>query len=129
MIAADKEALLCDLWQVYGIREPREVPARKLGMLCGGLGPDSRIRMALSGIRYPVDTLLLAHTVDSLRTLIWFQTKDGHKGRNPPKKLIDVLTGRSEEKKDSDIRSFSSGEAFEEARRKLLERAGGGGEA
>lgn len=121
MIAVDKEALFCDLWQVYGIREPREIPMRKLAMLAAGLGRDSRIRRALSGEKYPLETMLLAHCLDALRTLIWFQTKDGQKNRNRPKRVADILLEREDEKPEKEIETFASGADFEEARRKLVE--------
>lgn len=122
MIAVDKEALFCDLWQVYGIREPREIPARKLGMLAAGLGPESRIGRAVSGEKYPIGTVLLANCLDALRTLIWFQTKDGMKGRNRPRRVTDILLEREDEKPEKEIETFASGADFEEARRRLTER-------
>lgn len=120
MIAVDKDALFCDLWEVYGIREPEQVPMRKLGMLAAGLGENSRIRMRLSGMRYPLETMLMAQTVDALRYLFWVQT--GGKRRNRPKSLVDILAGRVRERPEENVKSFSSGEDFEEARRLLLER-------
>ena len=36
--------------------------------------------------------------MDRLSTLVWFQTKDGVKGRNRPKSIVESMTRKEEEK-------------------------------
>ncbi|WP_420376584.1 DUF5361 domain-containing protein, partial [Pollutimonas sp. H1-120] len=52
--------------------------------------------------------------------LLWSKTKDGAKGRNKPKSILEMLT---EPKKQSNQLAFHSGEEFEQMRARIL--AGG----
>lgn len=68
------------------------MPPLLLMTLVHGLPEESRLKMALSGRRNRNRDLLLAAAVDRLSTLIWFQTKDGLKGRNRPKSILESMT-------------------------------------
>ena len=72
----------------------------------------------MSGHKVDVETLIIASAVDRLSTLVWFQTKDGEKGRNRPASLVELLTAK-ETKKDTVV--FDSPEAFEAERARILE--------
>ena len=47
--------------------------------------------MALSNRKAQTRDLLLAAAVDRLTMLAWFQTKDGAKGRNRPKSIVERM--------------------------------------
>lgn len=115
MIAADKDALLCDMAQTYQIYDLRAVPVSTLARLACGLREDSRIRMSLSGTRLTVTETLLAGIVDRLGQLVWMQSVDGQKGRNRPKSILELLQGKSSEEKQSTILAFDTPEEFEAA--------------
>lgn len=117
MIAVDENALMCDLAETYGIYNYRQLPPTLVAVFSLGLRDDSRIKMKLSGQTVPLETMLLASIVDKLSILVWFQTKDGQKGRNRPQMLTDLLLKREQQ---SDIQAFRSGEEFEKERRRLI---------
>lgn len=96
----------------------RSLPLELAATLAAGLRDDSRVKLAASGHKVDTETLILASAVDRLSTLVWFQTKDGEKGRNRPTSLVELLTA-SEKKKDTVV--FASPEAFEAERTRILE--------
>lgn len=119
MIEIDEPALICDLAETYQIYDYRRLPPTMVAVFSCGLGPESRIKMKLSGQKVPLDTLLMAGINDRLSLLLWAKTKDGQKGKNRPESLVDALTGEKQVKTD-EIVSFDSGEEFEKSRAKLL---------
>lgn len=123
MYSEDSDALECDLAETYGLFDLHCIPLRKLAILACGLRDDSRIKKKLNGMDVDVDSLLLAYAVDRLSWLVWAKTKDGQKGRNKPKSIVDILLHRNDEevtKVDSDV--FDSLEAFKAERERILER-------
>ncbi|MCB7076472.1 DUF5361 domain-containing protein [Caldibacillus thermoamylovorans] len=78
--------------------------------------------MKIAGQSVSFETLILAKIADNLSTLVWFQTKDGQKGKNRPTMITDLLLGAEKENKD-DIVVFHSGEEFSKLREQLI--AGG----
>lgn len=76
--------------------------------------------MALIGTQYSQELLIQAAMADYLATLVWMKTKDGQKGRRRPKSILQAIT--KEEK--SDVVVYSSPEAFDEAREKLMKKGG-----
>ena len=88
-----------------------------MATLSVGLRENSRIKMKLSGMKIPTDTLLLASTVDKLAWLVWAKTEDAQHGTNQPKSVVGILTGV--EKEDA-VQSFETREEFEEARERIL---------
>lgn len=123
MINLDEDALICDLAETYQIYDYRQLPPSRVAVFACGLRDDSRIKMKISGQLVPLDTLLLAGISDRLSTLVWFQTKDGQKGKNRPNMLIDSLTNRKSESND-DVVVFNSGKDFVEMRNRLLKVGG-----
>lgn len=117
MIAVDESALMCDLAETYNIYNYRQLPPTLVAVFSLGLRDDSRIKMKLSGQTVPLETMLLASIVDKLSILIWFQTKDGQKGRNRPRMITDILL---KQEKESEILAFRSGEEFEKERHRLI---------
>lgn len=127
MIGFDEEALICDLAETYQIYDYESLPVRTVAILAAGLGPNSRINIKLSGLKCSPDTFLLANILDGLNTLIWFQTKDGQKGRNRPKSVAQTYIVQDEtEKQNDEIASFETGEEFERARNRILNKLRGG---
>ena len=81
--------------------------------------------MAMSDMRYTLDTLLSAGILDRLSILIWQKTEDAQQNRNKPVSLTDILTGNAEE---SVGLSFASGEEFEKERNRILKGVGSDGD-
>src|SRR5690625_3437738 len=119
MIKLDEEALICDLAETYQIYDYRQLPPSRVAVFAFGLRDDSRIKMKASNQSVTMKNLLLAGILDELRTLVWFQTKDGQKGNNRPNMLLELLT-RSEKQRQSDVIVFDSSEEFSEARNQLV---------
>ena len=63
MISADRDALLCDFAETYGIYDFRALPAFTLATLAVGLRDDSRIKMKMHGTRITRTETLLAGAV------------------------------------------------------------------
>lgn len=122
MIATDETALVCDLAEIYGIFDYRQLPADAVAAFSVGLRDNSRIKMALSGQKVPLETLLLAGVVDRLSILIWQQTKDGQNNRNCPQSLVENLTIEPKEREEV---AFETSEDFEKAREEILKQLGG----
>ena len=114
MIALDEDALLCDMAETYHIYNMYEMPALYIATLAKGLRENSRIVMAINGLKVDVKTLLLAHIADNSAINVWFQTEDGQKGQNRPPSMVKILTGKAEEKI-----GFESGDDFDEEWRRL----------
>lgn len=117
MIKTDENALICDLAETYHIYNYRQLPADLVAVFCVGLRENSRIKMAMSGQKVPLETLLLASIADRAGILAWQNTEDGHKGRNAPKEFVSILTEEPKEREES---VFKSGEDFENARARIL---------
>lgn len=119
MIAIDEDALICDLAETYQIYDYKQLPPLKVAVFSLGLKENSRIKMKIAGQSVPFETLILAKIADNLSTLVWFQTKDGQKGKNRPTMITDLLLGNKNESKD-DIVVFHSGEEFSKLRNQLI---------
>lgn len=120
MIATDEGALICDLAETYRIYDYKSLPVHLVATFSVGLRENSRIKMKMSGTKVPLDTIILAILADRLGNMIWGLSEDGRKGTNRPPQLLEVLTG-IEHTDDSDISSFATPKAYEEARKKILE--------
>ena len=122
MINLDEDALICDLAETYQIYDYEQLPPLSVAVFSCGLRDDSRIKMKLSGQSVPLDTLLLGTISDSLKTLVWFQTEDGQKGKNRPISIINLLTNKKEKsQQQEDVIVFNSGEDFEQRRKRIME--------
>ena len=118
MLAADEDALICDLAETYGIFDYRALPVPLLATLAVGLRDNSRIKMRLCGSAVAQDTMLLAAAVDKLTFLAWAKTKDAQSGRNRPQSIWAALLGR--EKSKSAVVAFDTAAEFEAARAEIL---------
>ena len=109
MAAVDEDALRCDFAQVYHVLDYRRLPLRTAAVFAQGLPEDSRIMRRLSGARIGVDTALLARIADAAALLVWMNSKDGQRGANRPRSVLDILLGAGEQEKP---RGFESPAAF-----------------
>lgn len=112
MISADRDALLCDFAETYGIYDLRALPVSTLATLAVGLREDSRIKTRLLGPSVSKSELLLAAAVDRLSMLLWTKTEDGQNNVNRPKSILSVLVG--EKDLENDVKSFDSDEEYEQ---------------
>lgn len=76
-----------------------------------GLRDNSRTKMKIAEIRLTTSEMLQAMIADELAILAWQNTKDGQKGRNKPKSLLNKLM-KMDVPKD-ELMSFDSIEDFE----------------
>ncbi|MBR2553470.1 MAG: hypothetical protein IKE94_01300 [Aeriscardovia sp.] len=109
--------MICDFAESYHIYDMRQFPVLYIATLAKGLRHDSRIMMAVNGLKVDLNTLLLAHIADNTAINTWFKTKDAQYGNNRPPSMIKTLT-----RKDSEIaREFVDGDDFIEEWRRLNE--------
>ena len=125
MIHTDRNALICDLAETYGIYDMGSLPARTVAILASGLRDNSRIKMKLTGMKVDSDLLLLAYAVDRLGILIWQQTKDGQRGRNQPESIAEKILRDDSDRAVRRGHAFNSGEEFEKARERILKKIEG----
>lgn len=114
----NKDELICDFAEYYHIYDVEGLPINTLAVLSCGLPEHSRTMLKVNGMKVPPNTLLLAAAVDRLNTLVWFQTEDGHKGRNRPQSIVETLLSRKSEGKD--WLTFLDGAEFEKRRQMIL---------
>ena len=113
MIATDRDALVCDMAETYGVFDIQALPVSTLAVLAVGLRDNSRIKMRLSGAKVPQTDFLLAAAVDRLSMLLWAKTEDGRRNVNRPLSLVQILSGeRRSEKSDGPV-AFDSPVEFE----------------
>lgn len=111
-MAADRDALVCDFAETYGIYDLRALPVSLLATLAVGLRDESRIKMRLSGAKATKTEIFLAAAVDRLSMLLWGRTEDGRNGVNPPKSVLEVILGETKSS-GGPVQSFESADDFE----------------
>ena len=121
MLNTDEDAVICDLAETYNIYNYKDMPPDKVAIFCSGLREDSRIKLKMAGQKVKFDTTLLASIVDRLSLLVWAKTKDGQKGRNKPKSIVDSINKPVREKEEV---VFATSEEFEKVRNKILKEGG-----
>ena len=94
------------------------MPPKTAAILAAGLPDDSRIKRKISGQKVTTEIMLLANIADSLQLLVWSKTKDGQHNRNRPKSIVEALV---KEEEPSKYASFDSIEAYEAARKRIME--------
>lgn len=107
MLALDRNALVCDMAETYGLFDIYGVPVTLLSTLAAGLGENSRIKLKQNGLKAPWDTVLLALLVDMLSG-----EKDG-KDRLSSAFFISEETPQ-------EFAVFDSPEAFDRERARIL---------
>lgn len=127
MINLGEEELISDLAEEYNLHisefgNPltdiygRELPPSWVATLSCNLRDTSRIKLKIADRNIGVEQILLATIADRLGILIWQKTKDGHKNRNRPKSIVELLTRQN--KKEDESEKFQDKESFEEWYRK-----------
>ena len=117
MIAIDEEALICDLAETYHIYDYKSLPLSRVAIFAVGLKGNSRIKLKISGLKYPLDTLLLASIVDRLSVLVWQRTENAADGMNRPESMLARLLD-TEDNRETEV--FNSPEEFEQRREEIL---------
>ena len=108
LIATDEDALICDFAETYHIYDIYQLPVLYVATLAIGLKHDSRIMLAVNGLKVDINTLLLAQIADKAAINVYFKTKDAEKGKNYPKSFVKLLTMD----KGEIARGFDSGDDF-----------------
>ena len=114
----DEDALICDLAQTYGIVEYENYPARKIGVLAGGLPPEARIMKKIAGSVVTRDEMMTALIFDRLNWLCWSKTKDAQHGWNRPESIAKRLM---DPPKKEVLHGSKDVESFMEWRKKMIE--------
>lgn len=115
MIAVDENAFICDMAETYQVYDYRRMPGRLLGILAAGLGPNTRIKQKINGVRGTITEVLLAQIVDGVNWLVWSKTKDAERGKNKPKSVASELFVSEDKKKTKGMTI----EDFEKIREKV----------
>lgn len=117
MLAADRDALVCDLAETYHVLNMAALPVPLLATLAAGLRSDSRIRMRMAGETVTQQELLAAAMLDRLTTLCWMQSRDGARGRNRPLSVLEAICGKDNTENPRAARpvAFDSPADFERA--------------
>lgn len=76
--------------------------------------------MALAGIKYQLNTLLLAAILDGINLNNWTKTEDCRNGKERPKTMVNALIGKETENL-SDREVYATAEEFENERKRLME--------
>lgn len=119
MLTTDKDALICDLAETYGIYDMNAYPVRTIATLSAGLRENARIKTKAAKIRMPYDTLILAALFDRVGSLMYMLSD--HKG-NAPDSLLNELLGIDQQKQ---CKGFKTVEEFERERQRILAKARG----
>lgn len=114
MLREDRDALVCDLAETYGIFNMKQYPASLIATFAAGLRGNARIWMKMQGQKISGEESLLALLFDKVNWLCWAKTKDAEMHRNAPKSLYRLLTVQEEESGGYDI------DTFEKKRRELM---------
>lgn len=123
IIAKYEDDMICDFAEYYHIYDYRSLPLSRVAIFAVGLRDDSRVKMKINGMQYPMRTLLMASAVDRLSLLAWLNSKDGADGVNRPPSILSQLLGLGEHK-EKDIETFESSVDFEERRQEILRKGG-----
>lgn len=113
MLSVDREAVICDLAETYGVLDYRSLPVTLLATLCAGLHDDSRIKMRMMGLRRIAPSFAFVHIADTLTIILHALTGS----KDKPRLYEDIMADKQQKKKST---GFSSIEEFEKARQRLL---------
>ncbi len=110
-----EDLMICDLAEYYNVFNWRELPIQTVAILVYGLSDDSRVKKAITKQDVSLEQNLLMKMTDQLSILLWQNTKDGHKNRNKPVLLQDLLIN-----KEKEIKGYSTKEEFELAKLNII---------
>ena len=112
MLSTDKDALLCDLAETYGIYDIKELPLSKVALFSVGLRINSRIKMIINGNSFDSKEILLASITDRLGIILSFL-----RGSDVQESILDKMIGNIPEK---EYMVFNSIDEFEKERKRIL---------
>ena len=118
MLNVDRTAVVCDIAETYHIFSMEQLPMRMVATLACGLKADSRIMTKMAGVKVSPPLLLLgALIVDELRAIRYGLMGDK---KHEPVFVTDIM---SEGLPEKELQGFDTVAAYEEARRKIIEKA------
>lgn len=123
MFLIDKDAVLCDLAETYHIYSIEELPISKVALFACGLRDNSRIKLKITGLKVPLETLLLSQILDNFNNYLYSMTKDSKSGINRPQSLTNKLIEKVSEDKEYEL--FENSEEFNKQWRKLVKQING----
>ena len=89
MLAADEDALVCDMAETYHILDIWALPVELLAVLASGLRENSRIKMKLAGYNYIPPEVIFPQMADVLIAL-------ATEPKNRPKSLTEIMCKKPE---------------------------------
>ncbi len=114
MIVLDEDALICDFAETYHILNYRELPPITAGVLACGLRDNSRIKLKMADVKVSLEDILLATIADKLENQMYQYAKaHGAKNIGKPESILKRIQG--EQKEESSLETFESGEDFMKA--------------
>lgn len=108
MIAADEDALICDLAETYHILDYKALPLRLISTLAAGLPLYSRSKSGDSCRGADLRLLICARAADRLGEIEWMLAGNPDMGR--PASLTAALLGQAPEEASGGIEGFDSPE-------------------
>ena len=112
MLAADPDALICDLAETYHVFDMWALPVPLLATLASGLRDQSRIKMKIAGLTYLPMEFVLPQIYDAM--IMLFADK---KARNRAKRLTDVMKPKANGEK---LSGFDTAEEFDAWRDSII---------
>lgn len=114
-----EEEMICDLAEYYSIYDYKSHSPLRVAIFVKGLRSNSRVITKLSKIKTGIrEDVLLTAIFDNLNWLVWSKTKDGQKGKNKPKSLMNSLFGEISNDKN---KKYTSSKDFKKERERILE--------
>lgn len=114
MIVLDEDALICDFAETYHILNYRELPPTTAGVLACGLRDNSRIKLKMADVKVSLEDILLATIADKLENQMYQYAKaHGAKNIGELESILKRIQG--EQKEESSLEAFESGEDFMKA--------------
>ena len=117
MLATDRDALACDLWEIYHVEDMEALPVKTLAVLSCGLRDDSRIKSLMYGKPVDENKIILAGLFDALTQIRWML---GGSNGDAPKSLVSTLLGIENDDNNADVLSFETPEEWEAARQQII---------
>lgn len=114
MIKIDRDALICDLAEIYHIYSLDSLPVLTVATLAVGLRENSRIKLKMTGQRAPTIEILLATMIDRFTAFA--------SGGKIEESILEMLIADPRDT-ENDLEAFESAEAFEARRNEIIRRA------
>lgn len=125
MLRADRDALVCDLAETYGVLDYRSLPTQLVATLAAGLGDNSRSKMKLLGRKATRMETLLAAAVDRLSRIAWLLSFVCPTQGEPPKSVLNAILGEAKDAASMDVQVYASAEDFDAEWRRRTEAGNG----